>query len=445
MAEVDPSVIIRLGTHAEKDYLEKTIQFFDGYIIAANLIEATPGATASLIVKLSGAKKGIPYYLDPMTYGFSLDLDYLKSEQKVKGRTVFDFKRSYKVLAERLGGVFATAIEDDTAITPDAFAKASTIRRTCESIVEYQLNRPGTELAGDENFADYSTLPNPAAIFAPYFYIDDDDTDSWIDLTIALAKQTAELEPGPPVHAVVCADQTFLDDDESVTRLIDELPGTGVDGVWLWFSNLNEHTASVEQLLTLRRIASELSESISVYNMHGGFYSLALSRYGMSGISHGVGYGEQKDIAPVQGQSTPTVRYYLPAVRKRLGVPDIERAFGEVGVNTVKDFFDKVCNCVVCRGAIKSLKDFQSFGELHFSSNESRRKTQTAAAAKLCRFHFLLSRIKERDWVTSEDIAGIQAELKAGAKNWGAQPSIATNAAHLRRWHTALAEADADD
>ena len=46
----------------------------------------------------------------------------------------------------------------------------------------------------------------------------------------------------------------------------------------------------------------------------------------MSGISHGVGYGEQKDVIPVIGQSTPTVCYYLPDLKRRLGVPQIERA-----------------------------------------------------------------------------------------------------------------------
>ncbi len=92
MPEVAPAVIIRMGTHAEKEYLEKTLHFFDGLILGANLVEATPGATASLLVKFGGKKASQRFFIDPMTYAFSpyvdesdrvrLDLDWIKSDQK---------------------------------------------------------------------------------------------------------------------------------------------------------------------------------------------------------------------------------------------------------------------------------------------------------------------------------------------------------------------------
>ena len=127
----------------------------------------------------------------------------------------------------------------------------------------------------------------------------------------------------------------------------------------------------------------ELSQHVSVFNMHGSYLSLALSRFGMSGISHGVGYGEQKDVIPVIGQSTPTVRYYLPDLKRRLGVPQIERALSNVGVKSTDDFVDKICGCVICRGVLgDSLGGFSSFGDLHYSTAESRRMAQTPAAAK---------------------------------------------------------------
>ena len=36
---------------------------------------------------------------------------------------------------------------------------------------------------------------------------------------------------------------------------------------------------------------------------------MALRKIGMTGIAQGNGYGEQKDVMPVIGQSTPTVQY----------------------------------------------------------------------------------------------------------------------------------------
>ena len=39
---VDPKVIIRMGSHAEKDYIEKTARYLDGIIVGANLFETKP-------------------------------------------------------------------------------------------------------------------------------------------------------------------------------------------------------------------------------------------------------------------------------------------------------------------------------------------------------------------------------------------------------------------
>ena len=443
MASVQPQLFIRLGTHAEKDYLEKTIKYLDGFIVASNLIEATPGATASLLVKLSGARIAKPYFIDPMTYAYGLDLDFLKSERivKVKGKKTKQWvvKRSYRQLSEQLGGVFAEVLERDEPIGPDDFDRTSVVNATCKAVAEFQLNRPGAELASDEEFSPYSdSLPSPAAVLTPYFYVSENSAE-WLELVFKFAKATVALKLGLPIHAVVCADESFLEDSDATDSLIEKLPKTGVDGVWLWFSNLDEHSATTQQLRNLKDLVVALSDSIEVYNMHGGYYSLALSRLGLTGTAHGIGYGEQKVIEPVQGQGIPTVRYYLRDVRKRLGVPEIERAFGKLGITTKKDFFEKICDCVICRGVIKTgLQEFSSFGELHYAAADSKRKSQTAAAAKLCRFHFLLNRIKERDAIADQSIEEICEGLSRGWKIWTKQPSVENDTIHLPRWRKAL-------
>lgn len=61
-----PELVLRLGTHAEKDYVEKLAAMLDGIIIGTNLLEATPGATSSLILSLCGANDVCPE-CDPCT------------------------------------------------------------------------------------------------------------------------------------------------------------------------------------------------------------------------------------------------------------------------------------------------------------------------------------------------------------------------------------------
>ena len=450
---MNPMVIIRLGSHAEKEYILKSIKLLDGLIIAANLIEATPAATPSLIAKTSGKRFSVPYYIDPMTYAFGTyaergskqiraDLDWIKSDQKIKGTddTQRDFKRSYRALSERFGGPFKRAVRDSKAITPRDFSQHQVVRDTSRSIVEYQLTRIRDEFSKDPDFKDYaSELPTPAAFLAPYFYAEPSDFDAWNDVNLELASAAVSFFAEVPIHAILCVDRDSLSDSHYLDTVKKSLPETGVKAVWLWFSRLQEDYASVEQLQELRSLVESLSKHMQVFNLHGGFFSLALSSVGFSGISHGVGYGEQKDVIPVIGQSVPTVRYYLPEIYKRVGVPDVERCFNALGIAHPSDFHREVCACVVCKGVVsKSVASFSEFGEMHFSRPSARRLAQKPAAAKRCRFHFLLTRFRERDEQSRRTLQETRERMKKAREKWGSQPSLMDESKHLDRWISAL-------
>lgn len=437
MPSVDPHVIIRMGSHAEKHYVEKTAKRLDGIIVGANLVEATPGATASLLAK----RLARPYYIDPMTYAFACDVDWIKSDQKKKRdgevTTVRAFKRSYRSLADRLGGVFRETITESVPVEPEDLAAEQAAVKCCESVSEYQLRRVRDEFERDEEYKQFAEdVAGPAAVFAPYFYI---DRPAWLDLVLHLSSITAALDLGTAVHTVICADVKMLQDNDFRKRIVNELPKTGVDGVWLRFMRLSEYDASEEELQALKALVEGLSTNIEVYNMHGGYFSLALCKYGLSGVSHGVGYGEQKYLQPIIGVTTPTVRYYLPDVRKRFGVPDIERCFKELGITNVEEFQSKVCDCVVCKGVVsKRLSDFHKFGDKHYASKDSKRKSQTPAAAKRCRFHFLLNRIKERDSLGSMTLRDICGNLDKAIKKWAGHVWLQSSCAHMKRWKHVL-------
>lgn len=448
MATTDPSVILRLGSHAEKDYFLKTIKLWNGLIVGANLLESAPGATSSLIFKFAGDKNNVPYYVDPMTYAFGAyvergatkprtDLDWIKSEQKDRKTKQVQklYKRSYRALAHALGGPILSAIQNDLAISPGQL-RASDIKTLCESTLHYQLQRVRSEFQLDPDFARLADkIPPPAAIFAPYFYIDPTDADAGLALLGDLASTSAGLTTERPVHAVLCTDVSALRSETFLERASDTLIKSGVAGVWVWFSTFYEDAATLEELFAFVTLLGKLGEKMSVFNMHGGYFSLALSRFGMNGVSHGIGYGEQKDVIPVIGQSTPTVRYYLPDLKRRLSVPQIERALAGVGVKTADDFHQKVCGCAICRGVIGTdLKNFSSFGDLHYSTPHSKKKAQTPEAAQRCRFHFLLNRASERDALKKKDAGVIASDFAAAHDKWSQQPTISGDAQHLLRW-----------
>ena len=454
MSAPAPHVVIRLGSHAEKEYVMKLARFLDGLIVGANLFEATPGATASLLLMIGA--KDTNLYVDPMTYAYGAyvdpsirrvreDLDWIKSDQTRKddnGRKVpfRDFKRSYRSLAERLGDPLRKAVKDSSAVKPSEFRDNGVRTSFCTRVTDYQLYRMTEELQADEELKDYlEDAPRPAAVFAPYFYVEPSHSNDWLEANLSLMRTAATLDLGVPVHGVLCADSSHLENETMMGRLLGALPDTGISGIWLWFSGFFEDTADVDVLKSYRGLVEKLAEKLDVRALHGGLFSLLLSKYGMSGVSHGTGYGEQKNVVPVVGQSIPMVRYYLPPLAKRLGVPEIERAFDALGVQTPSDFHKKVCDCAVCKGVVSaSLDEFSSFGDMHFSRPSASRQAQTPAAAKRCRFHFLLARLRERDDIRDMELAELLNRLRHANLSWGTQPSLHGSSGHMRHWMAAL-------
>lgn len=453
MSDDRPLLIIRLGSHAEKEYVVKLASFLDGLIVGANLFESTPGATASLLLRIQAKKTRI--YLDPMTYAFGKyvepgtgrvrgDLDWIKSDQQRKEggkkKTVRDFKRSYRALAGALGPPLDECLEKSVAIDPARFGDPKVVNDFAKSVVDYQRTRIAREFEADEDLKPFADqVPGLAAVFAPYFYVEPSQAAGWLTTNLSLMRAASSSTNDVPVHGVICADVSHLSDAAFRKRLVDEVPQSGVKGVWLWFSKFYEEEATDTQLQHFRALVADLSKTLEVHTMHGGFFSLALSKFGLTGVSHGVGYGEQKDVVPVIGQSTPTVRYYLPPIARRLGVPEIERAFDAMGVTTPQEFHEKVCDCVVCRGVVaNAVSEFSAFGDKHRSRPTAKRDAQTPAAAKRCRFHFLLARIRERDVVRGGDVDSIVTKLEASASTWGVQPSLQVSCRHLERWAQAL-------
>jgi len=299
------------------------------------------------------------------------------------------------------------------------------------------------------HFAD--DIPNPAAVFAPYFYVEPFEGREWLDLNIRLMNAAAGLKLPVPVHGVLCVDQSILEEKDAMDWIAQELPKTGIAGIWLWISRLTEDeligdghpdvksTHSYARLSALRSLTERLSDNLAVYNMHGGFFSLALSKYGMSGISHGVGYGEQKDVVPVIGQAIPVVRYYLPELHRRLGVPDIERCFPSLRIDDPDDFYEQICDCTICKGVVvDNVSQFRLFGEMQPPKPGKTKSTQTPAAAKRCRFHFLLSRIHERDWIKKAGRSEIAESLRAANSKWSKHATVRRYCAHLEVWESVL-------
>ncbi len=444
MSVQSPKVMLRMGSHAEKEYFVKTADRFDGLMFGANLLESTSGATASLVCKLCGNSRApLPYYIDPMTYAFGTyfdaesgikrkDLDWIKSDQKA-GRK---FKRSYRLLAEHLGPAFDDAVQQSMAIQSSQLTEPEFVRR----VLEYQHVRLREVFEADDELQDFvDDIPLPAALLAPYFYQEPENPSFDLSVTLELIRVALNCSFDVPIHAVICGDVKHLEDEDYLESLAAGLQEVNPPGVWLWFSKFDEYRASQVQLDNFRDLVARLGEKREVYNMHGSFYSLALWHFGLTGIMHGVGYGEQKDVVPIIGQSLPWVSYYLPPSRSKLSVANIERSFRTLGIRSASEFHTQVCDCAICRGVLGGdIKNFQRFGDTKLSKPESKRISQTPAAAKRCRFHFLLSRMQERKVVEKSTAASIAESLEKAHTLWTKPNHMKSELGHLLRWKNAL-------
>jgi hypothetical protein len=450
--EAAATVILRLGSHSEKEYVEKTVKQFDGVMVGANLLQATPGATATLLFKLN-KQAGRPYFVDPMTYAFGSyvdpqtgavrsDLDWIKSDKKVKGKPgkfVRDFKSSYAKLADSFGPPYSTAKNRGRAVEPADFDSNQLVEDSCRRVLSFQADLLRNVFRQDPVTAGFADeFPTPTALLAPYFYIEESRMADWIALNRRLALASTAIRNDIPIHVVICGHRYLLTNAAHSRTIIDGLKECHPAGVWLWFSRFDEHGASLEELRALRTWVEELSPHMPVFNMHGSYFSLALSKVGMTGIAHGVGYGEQKDVVPVIGQSTPTVQYYVRSLHAKFSVPQIIRCFAALGINTPDQFFRVICDCVICKNIIgKDLNAFSQFGEIHYSRPSAKRASQTPAAAKRCRYHFLLNRSKERDYVRANTLRAIADNCNAAADQWR-KTILAQSVGHLRDWADVL-------
>src|SRR5580700_9409060 len=184
MPNTRPEVFLRMGSHAEKQYILKTLKLFRGVIVGANLLESTPGATVSLALKIRGSLKR-QFAIDPMTYVFGMDLSYIQSEGMKKA----GLKKSFSGLAKLFGDPIASVVAQGRPVRPSDF-DSEAVERLASTTCEYQLNRMREIWQNDPQFSEFAgELHSPSFTFAPYFYIPYGETgvkwQQWYELNKA--------------------------------------------------------------------------------------------------------------------------------------------------------------------------------------------------------------------------------------------------------------------
>jgi hypothetical protein len=361
---------IRLGTHAEAEFLRKLPQTFDGLVLNANLVQGTPAASASLVYALQK-----PYLLDPFTHAFASAPRFLQSRQKDKKAAVVP-KRTFVGLGEAYFG-------NSDFVGKSALAPAD-VNSTAlaEASLRFQTSWFEREFANDE-FINKGALQVETPL-APYFPVRADF--GWLDFNLAVLRRSLELDENSA--AVVAISQHVLRDCRE--KIVEAYSETKVSRVFLWVENFDEDRAEVSDLRHYLSLVRRFSAAgIDVCNAFGGFFSCLAESAGLKGFIHGLVYGENKGFAPVLGGGQPPPRFYFRPAHVAMSVPEAELLLADL---SVEEYLSTVCDCLICSRLI-SQNGVQGGLAKFAEVNEENKFTPTAYAYS--RFHFLLARRKE--------------------------------------------------
>jgi len=206
----------------------------------------------------------------------------------------------------------------------------------------------------------------PHIIIAPYFYMKPNTFSEWIDVNLKLIDDCKELGNEIPLWAQVVIDPGLLFRSDNREKLIEKYINANCEGICLWVDDLDEHEADEDTLLGMVKfIKSIIKSNKQIFIAYGGYFSAILTKlYGVTGICHGLEYGESRPVAPVGG-GIPMAKYYFPPLHKRLRYNEALQILEAKGwLQDSKYFYDEVCNCQVCQEIIDgNMDNFSKFGE----------------------------------------------------------------------------------
>lgn len=309
---------------------------YDGIAVSAHILAYTPTSVVQII---NETKKH--FFVDPMTFVFARDLDSISKNGKIK--------KSYLKLIEAYGPPFSQCESGDKLI-PSQFKDAigeldeSLINGICRRILQCQLKKcvVPTDFSKYKRILKKGEKPHsvsPSFLVAPYFFANRHGGE-WYNISLQFAKEARTLKGDSQLYPVICIASDILWDDIQISNIVRDYEG--FDGYLIWMDNLNEKTISETELRGLKKLVSTLAAyGKPVYSLYGGFLFDLLRKFGLSGYSSGICYGERRSVDTKGGGAGN--RYYIPTVHLKISEDLANLFFSESERNR-----NLICSCPTC-------------------------------------------------------------------------------------------------
>lgn len=310
---------------------------YSGLLVPGTIAAFQLDGTKGFILSLS-ALSGEGYVIDPR---FPLFQNYLPSP-----------KKSHEKLANLLNA--PDLINRSSVPVPESFTAAK-IATIAKSWIDFNNQFKDLRIEIFDKYAtrlgesvDMDLSREPKYILPPYAMVGEVN-DGWWNLSKNLWNESvtyAETQGDEiPLRRVIAARSPKV-----WGRLALEVEDLEIVA---WISDLNEFHLKSE--LPLMDYANSLMAARErgqrVFALYGGFFAVLLSRFGLTGASHGIGYGEHRDSDELPTSGAAPARYYVPKLHRYINV--------ELAQQYWKQFPDLIsCDCEDCHKDSPSTLDY---------------------------------------------------------------------------------------
>jgi hypothetical protein len=430
--------LVRYGIAGDQKFLVgDLLNTYDELVINARMVAHMAAGLALFMAQRAHNK---PYFIDPETHIFQHGMDYLLSTSEEREPKI---KRSVKHLIEWYDNPIARVVKKGERILPENFNDDHQRRGFCQRVIDFQLKVINERVKDSENVEYYEFLKEkgvaksssftPSLVVAPYFCMDGNTFDSWIDINIKCAEDSKKIANGlgVPMAIEIVITQNVLFDSTQVRRLIDKYTKLKPAVFLIWVDAFSEHEVSEGLLDAFVKMMNELKTSGSqVVNLYGSYFSVMLLHHGiLDGVTHGLEYGEERPLVPVGG-GIPTAKFYLPVLHLRLRGDDAFYAVQALGgFNSVADFHTLVCDCPQCKRAISNSPE-KDFGDYLKTKRVNNRDIPYPETKENSVRHYMFA--KQREYA-DKDIDNALKQLKYARKQLRRYVG-AENTDHCEKW-----------
>lgn len=291
---------------------QKTLRDFagsyGGILVPATVAAFQRQGTGGFVLTLTASEPSVPFVIDPRFPLFQQRLE--------------EPKLSHVALAELLGDRdLVTSYGDRPATYFDTASIQQISRRWLDFNLKYRTEQ-------SEKFSKYAKrlgrpleqeqATGPQRVLAPYFSVSGPDDPWWqkscefVDTTQSIAGDSI------PVTRVLAAHSA-----NALERVIEVI---APEKLCVWVSGLSELESEPAELRMYAEVVRDSSlRGFNIFALYGGFFAVLLASIGLSGVSHGIGYGEHREWRELPRSGPPPARFYLSSVHRYVSRDDAQR------------------------------------------------------------------------------------------------------------------------